>query len=695
MTTRHLWGFVVIALALPQCTPRERAPLNVILITLDTTRADHLGSYGSRSGASPAIDRLASRGVRFEQAGSAVPLTLPSHATILTGLWPERHGLRVNGGGTLRLSLETLATVFSRRGYQTGAFVGSFVLDHRFGLGRGFGVYDDAVVLDPQGGSSSLEAERSAGAVTDAALAWLHDAGARPFFGWIHYYDPHAPYAPPEPYRSRFAASPYDGEIAYMDSQIARIVESLERAKLGDRTIVALVGDHGEGLGEHDETTHGLLLYESTLRVPLIISAPSLKPGVVREAVSTVDLAPTLAALAGVPMNVVRLDGRDLSRDLIAKREPRPRDVYAETQYPQIFGWSDLSAFRRDGKKLISGTRDELFDLKREPHERTNILEADRRTYRELAAALVPLRSRAAPVSPVDEETRAKLASIGYVAPAGGASDAPRADPREMTVLFREFEKATAALNAGDTRAAITLMTSLVERDPQNRAFRSTLARALQSAGEHERAIKLYRESVALAPNNADAWYDLAAALQDRGDPKEARSAVDEALRRDPNRAEGYNMLGVALSQQGDAARAEEAFRRAIAIDPRNARAYNNRGNALRALGQMDEALNAFRRAAALAPRYPDPLNGIGVLLVQQGHGVDAISYFDRAIALAPVFYEAHLNRAIALETAGDRAGAAAQLEQLLESLPRGREYDDQRKTARTLLGGLRGSPLP
>jgi Flp pilus assembly protein TadD len=540
----------------------------------------------------------------------------------------------MNGGGTLRLSIDTLATVFSRRGFRTGAFVGSFVLDHRFGLGRGFGAYDDAVARDPKGEAASLDAERPAGAVADAALNWLRETGNRPFFAWVHFYDPHAPYAPPQPY-----AQTYDGEIAYVDSQVRRLLAAIDRS----RTIVAVIGDHGEGLGEHGEATHGLLLYESTLRVPLIIAAPSLLPRVVREPISTADLAPTLAALAGAPMNVVRLDGRDLSRDLLGKREPAPRDIYAETQYPLTFGWSDLTSFRRDGKKLISGERDELFDLDRDPHETKNTLEADRRIYRELGAALVPMRRRAPIASPVDEETRRKLASLGYVAPGSGSTTAPRADPRDRTALFRDFEAA---------KGQVPLLESLVNRDPTNRVFRSTLARAYDAAGQHDRAIRLYRESVALAPNDADAWYDLAAALQDRGEPNEARSAIDESLRRDPNRSEGHNMLGIALARSGEAAAAAEEFRKAIAIDPRSARAYNNLGNALRDLGHADEAFGAYQRATALAPQYPEPLNGMGVLLVQQGRSRDALPYFDRCIVLAPHFTEARRNRAIAVERA-------------------------------------------
>ena len=358
-------------------------------------------------------------------------------------------------------------------------------------------------------------------------------------------------------------------------------------------------------------------------------------------------------------------------------------DIYAETQYPLTFGWSDLTSFRREGKKLMSGARDELFDIDRDAHETSNVLEGNRRTYRELAAALVPLRRVGPAAAPVDAETRAKLASLGYVAPSGKSpANDDRADPRDRTALFHDFETAN-----GDR----DVLESLVRRDPMNRVFRSTLARAYDAAGEHGKAIKLYRQSVAIAPNDADAWYDLAAALQDRGDPKEARTAIEESLRRDPNRSDGHNMLGVALARGGNPSAAVDEFRKALAIDPRSARAYNNLGNALRDLGRSDEAFDAYQRAAALAPRYPDPLNGIGVVLVQQGRGRDAIPYFDRAIALAPAFYEAQLNRAIATDAAGDRPDAVAQLEKLLNVLPHGHEFDDQRKTARALLSRLRG----
>src|SRR5215212_5202740 len=296
---QHL-TFNILLLLLAACRREPSRPPNVLLITLDTLRADHVGAYGSRAGSTPAIDSIAARGVRFEQAGSAVPLTLPSHATILSGLLPLHHGVRNNGAGSFPSDRPTLATLFSEKGYRTAAFLGAFVLDRRFGLNRGFDVYDDEIPRDPTLGDH-LEAERRGDAVADRAAAWLSQPDSRPFFAWVHLYDAHAPYTPPEPFRTRYAASAYDGEIAFVDQQIGRLLAALEQSGQRDRTIIVVTGDHGEALGEHGELTHGLLLYEGTLRVPLIIEAPgTLDPHVVTTPVSLADVAPTVAGLARV-----------------------------------------------------------------------------------------------------------------------------------------------------------------------------------------------------------------------------------------------------------------------------------------------------------------------------------------------------------------------------------------------------------
>jgi arylsulfatase A-like enzyme/Flp pilus assembly protein TadD len=658
---------------------RERARPNVLLITLDTTRADRLGCYGGPAGITPALDALAAEGIRFAQADSPVPLTLPAHATLLSGLLPLHHGLRVNGAGGFPRDRETLATLFSGAGYRTAAFVGSFVLDRRFGLGRGFASYDDEVERDPAR-EGSAEPERRAEAVIDAVERWLDREDSRPFFVWVHLFDPHAPYEPPEPYGDRFGA--YGGEIAYIDAQLGRLLARVDRGN----TIVALAGDHGESLGEHGELMHGLLLYESTLRVPLIVAAPSVRPYVVDRPVSTADLAPTLAGLAGLEL---RSDGRDLSSDLRDGRQPDPADLYAETEYPRTFGWSALASLRRENLKLVAGLTEELVDAR--SGEKNNIADRERRTFHDLSSRLRAIRATAvaSPTTAVDDETRAKLASLGYVAPVTGG-EAPNADPRSMTPIFADWERANAALLENRIAEVIAIGEKLIAADPANRVFRSTLARGLRMRGDSMRAIQLYREAVALSPANPDAWYDLAAVLQEAGRVEEASAVIAEALRLDPNRAEAYNVRGIVRAESGDAMSAIDDFRRAIAIDPRNARAHGNLGNALRSTGRIDEAVDAYRRSIAIAPRHADALNGLGAVLVQQGRASEALAHFDAALAAAPDLYEARLNRAVALEILGDRQRARDEVERLLRELPESGQFAGLRANAARFRATLR-----
>ncbi|HEX3582000.1 MAG TPA: sulfatase-like hydrolase/transferase [Thermoanaerobaculia bacterium] len=665
MGTSRCRLFLAAALILTTCAREAKRP-NVLLITLDTFRADRINAN------TPNLQKLAAESVRFTNADSPVPLTLPAHCSILSGVLPLHHGVRNNGVNSFPADRETLATVFSAAGYRTGAFLSSFVLDHRFGLQRGFDRYDDDIPRDATAEANTLEAERRGDVTVDRALAWLHDTAARPYFAWVHLYDAHAPYAPPAPYPQT-----YDGEIAFVDAQVGRLLAAIDRKN----TIVLIAGDHGESLGEHGELTHGLLVYEATLHVPMLLAAPDADPHEVKTPVSSIDIAPTLAGLAGLKM--ANADGIALP----LKGEPDAKDLYAESQYPTTFGWSALSAIRRGASKLISNH--ELYDLRSDPNEKANVLASDRRTFRALDTAMLEIRkSEAAPATQttVDEETRRKLASLGYVAPSGSASAGEHPDPVAMTPLFRQFEEATWALNGGKPKEAIATFTKLVSADPRNPVFRESLGRALRQTGDNEAAVRLYRESVAIAPDNADAWYNLAVSLQDAGHREEAGIAIREAIRRDDKRPEGHNELGVAQMSEGNAAGAEEEFRRTIALDPRNARAWNNLGNILRATNRFDEARAAYAQSSSLAPNYADPLNGAGVIDVQQDHPRDAIPKFDAALRVAPNYYEAQLNRGIALKMAGDDAAAVDQLRRLLAALPPGPTYDQQRSAARSLL---------
>ena len=639
---KHLFVLFVLLAA---CRKQEQTKPNILLITLDTFRADRIGAN------TPNLLRLARSGIWFRQADCAVPLTLPSHATMLTGLLPLHHGLRNNGIGSLPPKLETLATVFAGAGYRTGAFVSSFVLDRRFGLARGFETYDDAIARDPNDTAATFDAERRGGETVDRALAWLQRSDGRPWFTWVHLYDAHAAYAPPPPFPQS-----YDGEVAYVDAQVGRLLGAVDRKK----TIIVVAGDHGESLGEHDELTHGLLLYESTLHVPLIIAGPEIKPNEILQPVSTVEVASRIAALARVPF------------------AQHDQGLYAESEYAKSLGWSGLTSIRSGDTKLIRGATSEMFDLRHDPGETKNIINDQRRLYGQLAKQLDALAKTAvASTGTVDAETRAKLASLGYIAPTGAKGSGR--DPREMAPLFRRYDQAQAKNSVAD-------LERLVAEDPANPVFRSTLARAYKLQGSIDRAIALYREAIALAPADPDAWYNLAAALEEGGRAAEAKQVAGEAVRLDPTRPDSHNILGVAQIEGGDPAAAEAEFRKAIELDPRNARGWNNLGNVLRITGRIDEAESAYRKALEISPAYADALNGLGVLAVQQGRAREAIVQFDAALHAKPDFYEAQLNRAIALQLSGDISAARTELLRLLTQLPKG---NAQRKAAETLLARL------
>lgn len=697
---------ILPALLLAGCSaegpsPPSATPRNLLLVTLDTVRADRIGSYGYEKAETPWLDRLAREGVRFAEASSPVPLTLPSHSSLLSGLLPPHHGLRNNGAGSLPEETTTLATLLAGDRYRTGAFVGAFVLDRRFGLARGFEVYDDEVERDPAAGAA-LEDERPGSEVVDRALAWLGEGirkdASRPFFLWVHLYDAHAPYEPPSPFRGRHPGRPYDGEIASVDAQVGRLLQELESRGLAGSTVVAVASDHGEGLGDHGESTHGLLLYEPTLRVPLLMRAPGLAAGrVVRTPVSLVDVAPTLAGLLGRSFPGARLDGRDLSASLREGEEPPPADLYAETRYPEMFGWSPLSALRRRNLKYIASPEPELYDLERDPGEAANLAGRESAPAAGFAARLAEIEAGAVEAprgAAVDAETRARLASLGYAAGAppkpragGGAARGP--NPRRMVGLFERFEQAHNGLRAGEVESALAELEALVAADPENPVFRGELAKAFRRKGEMAKAVPLYRQAAEDAPEDPDAWYNLATALQEAGRAAEAREAIRRAMHLDPARPEAHNTLGIVLLAEGKPEEARQEFELAVAIDPRNATAFNNLGNVLRGLGRIAEAESAYQKAAALAPRYAEPLNGLGTLEVERDRPAAALSYFDRALQLAPDYHEIRLNRGIAHELAGEAEAAAAAYRDFLAATSGDQQFAQQRLIAQQLLARL------
>jgi len=683
---------------------------NVLLITIDTWRADRLGV-----GISPHLDRLAANGVRFTAARTAAPLTLPSHTTILTGLLPPAHGVRENGVASSDAH-PTVATLLKNAGYHTAAFVGAYVLDRRFGLSAGFDTYDDRIPRDPAA-TERLEAERPASAVVDSALAWLDQrpttTDQRPFFVWIHLYDPHAPYTPPAEFRGR-TKSPYEDEIAYADAQIARVFEWLGAHALADRTLTIIAGDHGEGLGDHGERTHGMLVYDSTLRVPLVIAAPGHASAVRDQAVTLADVAPTILRAASVaPPGEMK--GRDLLSEVRLKPDTTHErnsagsggvrlqpDLYSETEYPRVAGWSPLQALT-DGRWMTirAGSAMEVYDLKTDPQQLQNLAPAQSSIATAMSARIDTIRASAGAAAKreVSPEARERLRALGYVASTASPENlANPADPAKMIGVWNRFEDALSALNAHRPNA-LGLLEPLAREHPESPVFQTTAARALKDTGNAAKALAIYRSAARRWPADAALLHDLAVAARDGAQTATGAAALalrEEAARAEraaialsgtsPNSAISHNGLGLVAVDEGRAQDAAIEFERAAAIDPNNASYAANLGNARRASGDRAGAEQAYRRALEIDSRTAEAANGLGVLLVEAHRPAEAIPWFERTLTAAPEFVEARLNLGIALQEAGDTRGAAEMYREVLKAPPR---FTRERGAAAKLLTAL------
>lgn len=563
--------------------PGSAAGFDVIVITIDTLRADRLGCYGDLDAETPRIDSLAASGVRFVQATSGTPITLPSHATIFTGLDAPSHGVRHNG--TFRLGEEeiTLAEVLRDAGYATAAFVGAYVLDSRYGLAQGFEHYDDDVNPRGRPAPPGQYNERPAGAVVDAAIHWIEGRPAggdgHPYLAWLHLFDPHTPYEPPDPWATRFAGRPYDGEVAYVDSQLGRLVDYLDSSGRSDRTLILLTADHGEGLGDHGETTHADLIYDSTMRIPLVFSNPRLweRPVVVADRLAgTVDLFPTLLGLLGLPAGPASLDGLDLTRDGASE----DRAIYIETLAPLLdYGWSALHGLRRLEAKLIVAPSPEFYDLRDDPGEQINRFDS----AREVGALREELQRKMddgpsdlevlGSEQPLDDEQRRRLAALGYVGERPRAGRLGLKDPKEMLPLWDRMNMAGRLSSAGRHDEAIAEIGAVLQQDPDSGKAWHTAAQILERAGKPAEAEGALLRAVELRPR-ADAYVALARFALGRGDREGFERALAMAERLDPNEGGIWIGRGHDLAMQGRFQEAEAAFGRAIEVDPVGSGAY-------------------------------------------------------------------------------------------------------------------------
>jgi arylsulfatase A-like enzyme/Tfp pilus assembly protein PilF len=670
---------VGLAVAAGGCAPEP--PWNLLVVTFDTTRADRLGCYGNDTIQTPHLDALAAEGVRFERAYAAVPITAPSHSTILTGRYPISHGIRDNGLFVLAPEQQTLAEILRERGYATGAAIGSFPLVRRFGLDQGFDLYDDHIGqrYESLHGNRAIPVagmffeERRAGAVNAALLPWLEDHAVRPFFAWVHYFDPHHPLAPPAPYDQLYASDPYDGELAYADESFGVLVARLRELGVWHRTVVVFTSDHGEGQGEHGEETHSLLLYNGTLRVPLIVRVPGGAAGaVIEESVGTVDILPTVLELLGVPVPA-GVQGRSLAafvRD--GHGEPRGAPLYAETLSPRLsHGWGELRALVSDGWKYVHGPRPELYDLSRDPRELDDRLAAEpgraERMREQLARFLVEEAAADLPApAPVDESTRSRLEALGYLQNDDVAEieieEVLREEgtpPQDRVRDVSGWSLAKSMIAQGQPFQALRVLEGLLEADPTNARYLELQAQAELAAGHPDRALAalerieagrgsgtarlllqigivtlhqgeaaeaeaLWRRSIAEEPT-AEAWYLLASLAATQGRADAEREALEESLRVDPSYAPAKVDLAVRLAQEGRAAEAERAFQRVSAEQPYFPRLHHNYGTFLAQAGRLDEASGAFARALELEPGYTEARYGLLVVELERGHRDEAI----------------------------------------------------------------------
>ncbi len=677
ITTALLAFAILCGISARVARPEPSIPSpSVLLITIDTLRADHVACYGYAPVETPAMDGLAAEGARFENAYAQVPITLPSHAVILTGTYPMFNGVRDFTSPGLPAGIPTLAEMLRRKGYRTAAFVSSYALNSMWGLNRGFEVYDDSVGLDPGRSTDIFLLERRGDRTVDRMLDWLNQQGSAPFFVWLHLYDPHSPYRPPEPYLSKYAGHPYDGEIAFDDAQVGRVFARLKELHLFDKTAVLLLSDHGESLGEHGEDEHGFFIYSATLRVPLIVKLPgdSLAAKVVSEPVGTVDVASTIAQLCGIPAAQTRsFQGRSLIRALSTQPSGEEQTVYAESYYPRdSFGWHELRGLISPRGKYIDAPRPELYDLGRDPAERTNLVSSSASVAAALREKLVEFERRysgqaTSSLAKLDPETVERLRSLGYVSfqsPAATRADPHRADPKDKIGTLNRILRASDLRRAGRHAEAEERLADLEKSEPQlyvipfergeNDLAWSKPRRALQEFGKalslnptfDQAALGLGRAHFLLGQDNlAAASLELALHLNPRNFlaslalakvywrqnlPEKAEPELALVVREHPELAEAHADYAIILAKLGKYREALPHFERAMAMEYRDAMLYNYLGITYAQLGEPEKAMRAYEQAVAMNPRYAPAYLNLALQYRKQNQPEKARQYYQK-----------------------------------------------------------------
>ena len=655
---------------------------SVILITIDTLRADHVGCYGARTAKTPTLDALAHDGVVFERAISQVPLTWPSHAVILTGTYPFQNGVQDFTGQPLAPQFRTVSQAFERAGYATGAVVSAFVLDRSWGLSRGFDFYDDAFSAETFEKKDAGLVDRRAGESVAHAIAWLKKTPRRPFFLWLHLYDPHSPYDPPEPYRTEYRSHLYDGEIAYADHELGNLMSWLKQNRLYDSSLIVALSDHGESLGEHGEDEHGFFVYNATVHVPLILKPPAgsgITAGRHSEPVETTAVAPTLLQLAGVKDSVDKIYTQFQSHALLSRmlgaksganpagsqaanqigKDPAYKDpAYSETFYPfSSFGWSPLHALESERFHFIEAPRPELYDLESDPGETRNIAADQPATVavlREKMQALLahnPFTRQDAGAGNLSTDAQEKLRALGYFGFRAAVSPESLkqglADPKDKLWEFNSILKAEDAFQRKEDDQAEALLTEVQQKDPQIYVIPFLLGESALRRQNWERAADQLQRCLELNPNFDNAMTGLARALAKLGRADEAKNWLNKALQSNPQNYRAWYQSAL-LDAGSDPAAALSAYEKTIAIQPNFSAGQRELGMLLFQQKNYAAAAPYLEKAIKLGLEDARLHNFLGICYNRTNRTLKAVREFQRAIELDPKLAEAHLNLAYA-----------------------------------------------
>jgi arylsulfatase A-like enzyme/Flp pilus assembly protein TadD len=676
--TRRLCLLALLLAALSGAACQKDAPPNVLLITVDTTRADRLGCYGHQPAHTPNIDRLAAEGVLCDDAIAAAPITMPSHATILTGLYPPAHGVRDNGAYALGDEVVTLAERLRENGYATQAFVSAVVLAQRYNLVQGFDGYDDDLWAEDDPKMFMIR-DRPAPRTAERFVAWFEswkgEAPRPPFFAWVHFFDPHHPWEAPREDR-RLTQNPYDAEISVADRGVGTVLRALREAEVLDDTLVILTADHGESLGEHGEKTHAVFIYDATVRVPFILRFPrDLPAGRVYEGpVRHVDVVPTVLETLGLP-GADETQGVDLGPALRGEQPTPSLSQYSESLLSEVgFGMAPLYGVRKDGYKWIRAPRAELYDLDNDPGELLNLHEPDHPLSGELDGELQRIlddsEGRAAEVteSPMNEETMEMLQALGYMAPAGDRAGVAGMDPKDGILIHGKLEDARHLAQREDWEGATEILRGILEEVPGHVSARNTLGMALMKQRKLEEAKDQYLQSLAAQPGQDRVLVQLGGIALIEGDIDQAEKHYRAALEESPGFVEAMASLGLVAALRGDEAGAGEWYTKAVAVDPSVPVAQRRLGDLHYEAGRYEDALRYYEATLKVAPSDFRATIQAGNAARRVVGPEKAGEYYARAAEIRPDSWIPAYNQACVFAVTGNVDGALAALERAYDT---------------------------